>query len=253
MTSIRIVVLSFAAVLAIGLFASSASAEAPEYGRCVKTAGGKFKNSTCTVASVPGEEKYEWFPGAVKNKFRTKLKVSTFVTFETTAGTKLVCHEATGEGEITGAKSTTGSYVFSGCETSKLQCQSEGGEPGTLIGNTLNGLLGIEVEAANPANNSIAEDLFPAEAGGLFVEFTCSGLSVVARGSVLNPTTENTMTESTTLKWSAAKGKQKPEKFVGGPTAVCEVSLNGGAFQQCGGTLTMVLTLEEKLEINTVV
>lgn len=252
MTGPRIVGLSFAAVLAIGVFASSASAEAPEYGRCVKTTGGKFKNAKCTVASVPGEEKYEWFPGVVKNKFTTNLKVGTLVTFETAGGSKLTCTGATGEGEITGAKSTTGSYVFSGCETAKLKCESEGGGTGTLIGNTLDGLLGIEFEAANPANNRIAEDLFPAESGGFFVEFECSGLRVVARGSVLNPTTENTMTETTTLKWSAAKGKQIPEKFVGGPTAVCEVSLNGGAFQQCGGTLTMVLTLEEKIEINTV-
>ena len=61
------------------------------------------------------------------------------------------------------------------------------------------------------------------------------------------------MTASATVAWTAVKGKQKPEKFVGGPTAVCEVSTNGGAFEQSGDNLTLVLTLEESVEINTVV
>lgn len=252
MKVLRIVGLSLAAVLVIGVFASSATAEAPEYGRCVKTAGGKFKNAKCTVASLPGEEKYEWFPGVVKNKFTTRLKEGTIITFETVGGSKMTCTGSTGEGEITGAKSTIGSYVFTGCELNGFKCATEGAPAGTLIGNTLDGLLGVEFEAASPVNNRIAEDLFPAESGGLFVDFSCVGIKVVARGSVLNPTTENSMTASTTLKWTTTSGKQKPEKFVGGPTAVCEVSTNGGPFEQCGGTLTLVLTLEEPIEINTV-
>jgi hypothetical protein len=253
MKGLRIVGLSLAAVLTVAIFASSASAEPPEYGRCLKTTGGNFKNAKCTVASVPGEEKYEWFPGVVKNKFTTALKEGTLITFEDSGGAKLSCTGATGEGEITGPKTTIGSYVFTGCETSKIPCNTAGAPLGTLIGNTLEGLLGLEAEGSEPSLNKVANGLFPAESGSLLVQFECSGLKVVAKGSVLNPTSENGMLSTVTVKWTATKAKQKPEKFLNEPSDICTVSLNGGPFEQCGGTLTMILTLEEKIEINTVV
>jgi hypothetical protein len=241
------------AMLSVGAIGTAtANAEAPEYGRCLKTAGGHFKNAKCTISSVPGEEKYEWLPGAVKGKFSLKIKEATLATFETVESTKMTCTGVSGEGEIVGPKTTIGSYVFTGCETAKVKCSS-GGVPGTIIGHTVEGLLGIESEGIEPSGNHIANDLFPAEANGTFTEFECVGLTVIARGSVLNPTTANSMLMTDTLKWTSAKGKQKPEKFVGGPLDVCEVSTNGGAFVQCGGTVSLILTLEEKLEINTVI
>ena len=48
---------------------ASASAEAPEYGRCVKVAkpyNGGFTNSGCTTKSETKTGKYEWYPGVVK-------------------------------------------------------------------------------------------------------------------------------------------------------------------------------------------
>jgi hypothetical protein len=239
-------------VLVVAVGTTSATAAAPEYGRCVKTTGGSFKNSKCTLDAVPGEEKYEWIPGAEKGKFTLAIKSGTIATFETVGGVKLTCDGVTGEGEIIGSKTTIGSYVFTDCETAKLKCGT-GGVPGTIVGHTVEGLLGVESEGSSPSTNQIANDIFPAEANGTFTEFECAGLKVVARGSVLNATTENTMLQTTTLKWTAAKGKQKPEKFVGEPPDVCEVSTNGGSFEQCGGTVSLILSLEEKLEINTVV
>jgi len=253
MKVLRIVGLSLAAMLAVAVFAGSASAEAPEYGRCLKTTGGKFKTNKCTVASIPGEEKFEWVPGVVKNKFTTNLKEGSLITFETVGGTKLTCTGGTGEGEITGPKTTIGSYVFTGCEAVKIKCNSPGAPLGTLIGHKVEGLLGLEVEGSEPKLDKVANDLFPAEPGGFFVEFECSGLKVVARGSVLNPASENAMLSSVTLKWTSAGGKQKPEKFVNEPRDICEVSTNGGPFEQCGGNVVLILTLEEKIEINTVV
>jgi hypothetical protein len=55
------------------------------------------------------------------------------------------------------------------------------------------------------------------------------------------------------LKGSASKGKQKPEAFVGEPKDILEESLNGGAFEQAGLTLTTIQTDEEAVEVNSVV
>jgi hypothetical protein len=57
--------------------AATASAEAPEYGRCVRkgvSGGSGFKNSTCTNSTI-SKAKYEWIPGAgAKAKFTSAAK-----------------------------------------------------------------------------------------------------------------------------------------------------------------------------------
>jgi hypothetical protein len=249
-----------ACAAALGMTAATAAAaEPPEYGRCLAKTGGTYEDAACTKTAAEGKEKYEWYPGfsgekpLVKKKFTLIQKEKTSGTYETVNGSKMTCSGATGSGEITGAKDTTGSYAFTGCKTSGLPCNSGGAKPEELVGRTLSGLLGIEEEGVEPFKNLTAEDLFPAEPGGLLVEFECSGIGFEVRGSVLNPTTRNKMLDTVTLKWAATKGRQKPEKFVGGEKDVCEVSTSGGPFEQCGGTVTLILHLEEKIEINTVV
>lgn len=54
-----------------------------------------------------------------------------------------------------------------------------------------------------------------------------------------------------TIKFAATKGKQKPERFEGGPLSVLEWNSGSGP-EQLGLTLTMLLTTEEKLEVSTV-
>src|SRR5436190_1631201 len=80
MKRFRIVGLCLAAIFALtALVATGASAETPpEVGRCLKLAGGKWKDGGCKVKSLPGEEKFEWyaaFVGGVPNTERGTPKV----------------------------------------------------------------------------------------------------------------------------------------------------------------------------------
>jgi hypothetical protein len=78
MRRIRLVGLCVLAALAIGAVATAtASAEAPEFGRCVKKAvkgGSGFSDSRCTEAAS-SEAKFEWIPGpGAKAKFRSEAR-----------------------------------------------------------------------------------------------------------------------------------------------------------------------------------
>jgi hypothetical protein len=74
MRRLRILGLCVVAALSISVVAvASASAEAPEYGRCIKKAGKAsgegYSNGSCTTAVSSGA-RYEWAPGpGAKNKF----------------------------------------------------------------------------------------------------------------------------------------------------------------------------------------
>src|SRR6478609_12212916 len=83
---------ALSAVLSAG--ASAFVREPPEVGRCVKQAGGKWKDGGCKTASKPGEEKFEWIPAfetnayntahPLKLKFTSKSKPETVIQLETT-------------------------------------------------------------------------------------------------------------------------------------------------------------------------
>ena len=214
--------------------AASASAEAPEFGRCKKQAGGKFKNGGCTVASVPGEERFEWFPGVVKNKFRTANKPETLVTFESVGGAKITCTGESGQGEYSGLKTESGVVLtFTGCEDSHLTCTTGGQPPGTITTASLGGELRVIKTGSTPAKNKVGIEWAPA-AGSAFAEFECGPLKFELAGSLIVPLPANAMKLSYTIKFVASKGMLK---------------LNG---EQGTLTMTMNLTNEEKLEASTV-
>ena len=72
MKRIKIMGLCLVAVFAVSVMASaSASAEAPEFGRCLAKAGGKFSDAGCTKGVV-SKGKFEWTSGVEKNKFTSK-------------------------------------------------------------------------------------------------------------------------------------------------------------------------------------
>jgi hypothetical protein len=244
--------LAIASLLGV-LFASSASATAPEFGRCLKAAGGKFKDGKCTVASKPGEEKFEWHPGVIKNKFTTKITEGTIATLETVGGTKITCTGETSVGEFLNTKEV-GKMVakFTGCETNKLKCESAGAGLGNINTAPLGGPIGFETIVEPASKDHLANELH-SESGNI-AEFECAGLKVVVRGSVLHKITANAMKLTATEKFTAAKGKQKPEHFAGGVAKehILETSTNGGPFEQSGQTITGILTAEEKIEASTV-
>jgi hypothetical protein len=97
MSRLRMIGLCLVAVVAIGaVAAASASAEAPEYGRCIKkakTEGAGFSDANCNSA-VGAEGKYEWIAGpGPKAKFTS---VERFLF----SGKYTQCLRARGEEEI---------------------------------------------------------------------------------------------------------------------------------------------------------
>jgi hypothetical protein len=248
MKAIGVCVLAALAVASVTT--ATASGEAPEFGRCLKQAGGKFKNGACTVAAVPGEERYEWLPGVVATKFTMAAKEGALIGFETVAGTKLFCQGQTGSGEITGPKSLTATLTFTACEGSKEGCTSAGQPHNTIVTKPLQGELGTIQKGEVPTKSKAGLELAPAE-GSVLVECNVSTIHVVMSGSVIATVPVNSMKTVDTIKFTAGKGKQKPERFEGGPLSVLEWNAGSGA-EQLGLTLTTLLTTEEKVEVSTV-
>lgn len=248
MRTLKAMALALVAVFAMSAVAAgTASAAAPEVGRCVKVAAGtgKFSSATCIKEKAGGS--YEWLPGAVKNKFTTKGGVATL---QTVAGTAVGCKTETSGGEYNSTKTVTNVIVtFKECASAGLKCNTTGQGEGELVTNPLEGKLGFE----NKAKKKVAFDLFPAAGdGGLFITFNCSGLHLEVEGEVLVNFPADKMTSSVTLKYSGKKGKQKPEKFEGEPPSILETSIDKAPFEQSGQTITTTQTNEEELETNAV-
>jgi hypothetical protein len=268
MRRIKIVGLCLVAAFALAaMTAGSASATAPEFGRCLKVTPKSLSNynsAKCvqlasegagTEAEKLSKGNYQWFPGVVKTKFTTAMKAATIATLETVGGTKITCTNETSTGEYLNTKEI-GKMVahFTGCEVSKLKCESAG-KPGEGVINTspLGGPIGFETIVVPASKDHLANELH-SEAGNV-AEFVCGGLPVVVKGSVLHKITANAMKLTATEKFTASKGHQKPEHFAGGSAKehILESNTNGGPFEQAGQTITSILTNEEKVEANSVV
>ncbi len=134
-----------------------------------------------------------------------------------------------------------------------LKCQS-GATTGEIITEPLNGGLGFETETGEQSKWHIAQELH-GPGGGELAKFSCGPAAVKVRGSVLHKITANAMKNVATEKFTASKGKQKPEHYAGGTAKehILESSLAGGPFEQAGQTVTSITTYEEKIEANGVV
>jgi len=248
-----------ATVAISGVIAASASAAAPEYGRCVKVAPegktyhGGFTEAKCIKASETKTGKYEWEPGFKKGKFTSSGGVGVLTTV---GGAGVECKTESSAGEFVGSgnnKEETGVFVkFNGCKSVGNPCSTPGAEREELITQELDGVVGWE----NKALKKTDLELYPApgDAGGLFIEFSCLGLVVKVRGHVLVPIKNDKMTATETLKFVASKGKQKPEKWEeSSEKAILEASFKGGPFEQSGQQITSTIKSEEQLELNAVV
>jgi hypothetical protein len=251
---------------------SSASAfvrEAPEVGRCLKHAGGKWKDGGCKTPSKAGEEKFEWYPAygeaangetklAEKVKFTSVNKPETLIQLETVEGEGIGCKGQTATGEVTGPKTLkTKDITFTECAAAGLKCTStnpKATNKGEIKVNELTGLLGIEKFGETHAKDKVA-NLFKPVSGVIFTEFECGGIPITVKGEVINPVTADAMKLSATVKFLAKKGHQKPEKFATDPTGTKRVLIStkllGGGEVQAGQSLTTIQTGEEKLEIST--
>jgi len=140
--------------------------------------------------------------------------------------------------------------TFEGCETSKGQCTGPGQAHGTVVTSPLQGELGTIKKGEQPVKTKAGIELSPS-AGGAFAECSISTINVQMRGSMIAAISGNSMKTVYTIKYTQAKGKQKPERFEGGPLAVLEWN-TGLGYEQLGLSFTMILTAEEKLEVSTV-
>ena len=227
----------------------------PDFGRCVKVAGGgEFTTSSCQVESPTQAGNYEWVSGVEKAGFSTTLKPATTVKLEAAVSKeKVTCTGESGSGQITGSK-TVGAVTITltGCESLGGKCTSSGLTEGELQTASLEGALGVErvTEAAGKETVHAALDLHPAAKSVPLLEFTCStnGLWALS-GSVIAPVTSGKTVKTTAFKLVATGGRQKPESFEGG---VREVLVNALA-EQVGVSLTATQTNAEGVEVNTVV
>jgi hypothetical protein len=252
MTRLRVVISCLVALMASTALAASALAlEAPEMGRCVADAGGKYENNVCTkLAKGTKPGKFEWEPGAVKNKF---TGVGGAATLETIHKVKVVCKAERSSGEFTSPK-TAGNIIvkFTGCEALEFKCSSPGASEGEIVVNPIAATLRWE----DATKKKVAIDLVP-QGGEIFVEFACGPAPVVVRGSVMTNLPANKVETVFDQKFTAKVGKQKPEYYY---TATGEkvqdvlFSKIGGSapLEQAGQTVTNTQTDEEALEVNTV-
>jgi len=261
---------------AVGAAGASAAfkEEAPEVGRCLKLAGGKFKEANCkTAAGTTTEEKYEWYPGFGPNgkgeektfpptdlKYTAESKEATVIRLETVKGEGVTCKKQTSEGELTGPKTNRNfNIVFTGCESAGLSCIStnpKAANKGEILVKELLGEIGIEKVGETPAKDKIA-NLFKGSEE-IITEFECAGLKLVVKGEVMAPILANKMATSEIVKFTASKGKQKQERFAGEPTSVKHVLYTRNSkleeFFQSGQTLTTTQTEvgNEKVEASSV-
>ena len=158
----------------------------------------------------------------------------------------MTCATERSSGAITGAK-TIGSVAirFTGCKSGAKKCTTSGRAEGELETKKLEGALGWESKATRRA----ALDLYPTGKAGPFMEYTCGGSATTLTGSVLVPIKAGKMAATETLKYKAAKGKQKPEAF----EAEAKDVLKNNLEEQVGLTLKSTQTSEEAIEVNTAV
>jgi hypothetical protein len=224
---------------------------APEYGRCVRLANGvrgKFSSGSCTSPATAEAFSYEWLSGPGPNRqFTTSARTETVPTLETVGRVKVKCTGETSSGEYTGLRTVGGVVVhLTGCKVLSAPCSSIGAAEGEIVTKTLQGVLGWE----SRAEHTVAQDLFPAEAGGPVAEATCGVASLTVRGSVIAPVTEGRMSTSAIVKYMQVAGIQRPEHFEGEPNEVLEASFAGGPFEQAGLSLSVTQTSAEAIEIN---
>jgi hypothetical protein len=246
------------AVALSAVCAAGASAEAPEFGQCLKKAeagGVGYVDSKCTKEGEEAKAKYEWLPGAVAGKNRFTMKGTT-LTWATKAGRTMTCTSQKGEGEysLTNSKQLDNVvFELAGCTTAGLKCTTAGRSEGELVFNQLAGEVGFE----NAATKKTALKLYPAASEkSKFIVFKCVGLESAWRGKGEDPAAgflvnikNDKMTATETLKYKASKGVQQPVKWEGLPSETfMESSFEKLPFEQAGWTETIIVSNDEAMK-----
>jgi hypothetical protein len=240
------------AMLALLSASALATPGSLEFGKCTKTAGGKFKNGGCTkLAKSAEEQKFEWAPLSAPVAFTTAKKAETGeAVIGTGAGNHVSCTtESSTAGEFGAGSKEQKNIVleYTGCEELGAECASAGQPGGHINTNKLDGAPGVITRAAKEEKNLDGVD-FKGQTSEVFAEFSCGPAPTVLRGSVIVKagsivsgkfkSSTNKMLNKLVLEFVSKGGKQEPEKFEGEPKDVLEGSVGGGAFQE--GSLSLI-------------
>jgi hypothetical protein len=238
---------------------ATAAPEGPEYGRCVKAAGGGagYSDKGCTNAVASGAA-YEWVSGPGAKAHFTESAGSA--TLETHEGRQMTCSGMLESGEYTGVSSQSLTVTLTGCALGSTGCQS-GATVGEIVSEPLEGLLGNIKAESDPFNGQAGLELLAAS-GETLLSFECGGASVVVTGRDIHEVSVNKMRLSANEKFALypkahGAGVQNPECFderIGDPLVtercgILETSIDGGPPVQSGLKLQARLTNEEKLEV----
>jgi hypothetical protein len=241
--------------------AASASAEAPEYGRCVKGVAheGGFASATCIATDKEDNDgAYEWLPGVgAKPGFSTSS--STGVTFETVPGAKITCKSESSVGEFIGTKEMRIPTIrFNGCQSAGCAARTTGAGPEEIVTRELTGHLRFAV--GGKAKRLVVNELVPTS-GDLFMEFDVCTFKLEYRpeatGGLLVPVMADKMLTTSSSKYTMTKGEQKPSEYEdlegNRVSAALEVNFVGGPFEETGWNLTDTQSNEQAIEVNGVV
>jgi hypothetical protein len=247
------------AAFAMSAVAVATASAAPDYGRCKALTGGKYQDKGCTAASVPGKEKYEWYPwgsGLPTPENRgvtTKLKGKS-ATLETVKGAKVVCTSETGAGEIASSIYVIETMTFKGCSSAGLPCTTAGQAAGTIVAGPAYDY--VVFQSGKQGGRMLYE-------GGYWIVFECAGgplasLHVKIYYAATGATKFGKMVTKETVKYTATKGKQIPEENETYGTVYLRAQLWTPAEEfieevQTGLTMTVIQKYNEKWEINPVV
>ena len=252
---------AFAVMAAV---ASSASAAAPEYGRCVKLEKntekkyeGSYLDKGCTkpAGAIEKEEgkknKYEWHPGAVKVH---QTSTGGKATLQEVGKYAVGCESETSTGDYVGTKEATHLFVtFKGCHVPPFVCTSPGHAAGELETKELEGTTVWQ----NKAEHKAALELYPAKGEEKFIAFSCGALTVEVRGAILVPMSKpNKMGSVFKLKYKEKNGFQELRFFEGEEGLVqaeLEANFEAKGWAKSGQSISVEVHNEEPLELNTFV
>jgi hypothetical protein len=228
---------------------SLAVVSAPDVGTCVAAAaepdGATFTDKGCTKRAEGATGRYEWVPGVARADFTVAAKGP--IKLESVTKEIVTCAGASGNGTYSGAQEVADvTLTLSGCESRGLPCTSGELAAGEVETSALSGVLG------RPDPKDTALDLAPGESALPFTSYDCGAVPVALTGSVIGSVKSGKMSTTTELKFSASKGRQKPEAFEGEGRDVLISRLGEGEPEQTGLTAKIVLTDEEALEVNAV-
>jgi hypothetical protein len=243
MKRLMIVCICAMAGLAVGAVgATTASAEVPELGRCVKVEGevqgkktiyhGGYNSLHCTHVSAAKTGKYEWTPGpGAANKFTGQAEEPVL---ETVGGQTVSCANAEFKGEYTGPKTEKLTVSFQVCVNAIGQpCQTTPAKEGEISeSQALEGNLAFIAKAKSTAG----WDLKREGGEGAFSTYSCGKLpeSVhMIEGSVIGQvkggffSNLNKMDIHSLVGYKAKHGVQAVEAFEGLPKDTLTTTTTG--------------------------